>query len=65
MADDWGNEKAATGSVWLTRDECIDKHSFDPTGYPEAVIKSKLIGTGGGRFQRVWSEDAVLAMKEP
>lgn len=57
---DYGNENTSEPRpVWLTRDECIERYSFDPTGYPENVIKSKLTSRGPGRFCRVWLENEI------
>ncbi len=50
--------------VWLTRDECIERYSFDPTGYPENVIKSKLASRGPGRYQRVWLENEIATRSQ-
>jgi len=50
--------------VWLTRDECIAKHHFDPTGYPEDTIKSKLRRDVDGAYRRVWHEEAIVAKCE-
>ncbi|SRR6266702_409542 len=49
-------------TVWLTRDECIEKHKFDPTGYPDEAIKSKLARSSTtGAYQRVWASEAIVA----
>jgi hypothetical protein len=48
--------EARTG--WLTRDECIDKYNFDPTGIPEEKLPSKLTRVNR-HLQRVWREDKV------
>ena len=53
------NEEIPVRPSWITRDECIDRYQYDPTGVPEVVIKSKLSNAGRGRFQRVWLEDAI------
>lgn len=49
---------------WLTRDECIDRYHFDPTGYPEAVLPSKLSSSRRRQSQRVWLESAIAKRAE-
>jgi hypothetical protein len=49
--------------VWLTRDQCVTRYNFDPTGYPEDALKSKLVDVKR-KPQRVWLEDAIKAKVE-
>lgn len=62
---DWGTDDGggqAGKLVWMTANECVEVHGYDPMRASTGKVRSKLVRIHGRALVRVWLEADVLRM---